>query len=671
MPIDLETCSPPTTRTLFADVSDTQRETLRIAQDPSTAAEVLLALVSDELLVARAVARNISITPAVATALLARHDMRTNRALAGNPATPAAVLAAVAHKHPAEVLANPAFDLAVLCDPGFILELPFGAAESILGVPTLPAETLLWYAQRLDVFASKGITGIAALISVHPNAPRAALDLLQSEPLSRLHVASQAAYKRPWMDAVIRILRSQSPLRMTMGDTRILGALATNGLIDGHDLLLSELIIATSEVHRRRYIGSQRDMSEALLLKVLEPEVVISARHMNAAITGRSAEKRSVMLRVARRDHCGDLGAKEDALALASSRALRDRVRSCLALGLRLSESALQKLLVDRSWKVRAAVAHRPQLSEVDAIKCAADVDVRVRRVIATVTSHPSVLGLLSGDIDGEVRLAVAANPACPGSVDEYLRSLSNISQFLAAAWRRGEASDGDGKSLSRLTRIGRWGTEEAAMLALRSSYNSLPRFLLLSSARCPVEILEDHADYSSWWIRLAVARNGRTPEAVLMKLRDEDYNWVIRSAANEALLARQVGIVDGLDSSEPLVLGDQPDSLLRRMPLVTSAISESYMPAASRRRMAEVRRMLGAEEWERVEAGLALAMGDPHTRRIIMCGMIPTARGMTASVLSEVARRIDRKWREKAQDWLKERGVTQQMESVQRARTA
>ena len=70
MPIDLETCSPSTTRTLFADVSETQRETLRIAQDPSTAAEVLLALVSDELLVARAVARNISITPAVATALL-------------------------------------------------------------------------------------------------------------------------------------------------------------------------------------------------------------------------------------------------------------------------------------------------------------------------------------------------------------------------------------------------------------------------------------------------------------------------------------------------------------------------------------------------------------------------------------------------------------------------
>jgi hypothetical protein len=94
-------------------------------------------------------------------------------------------------------------------------------------------------------------------------------------------------------------------------------------------------------------------------------------------------------------------------------------------------------------------------------------------------------------------------------------------------------------------------------------------------------------------------------------------------------------------------------------------------MPAASRRRMAEVRRMLSSEEWERVEVGLALAMGDPHTRRIIMCGMIPTARGMTASVLSEVARRIDRKWRGKAQEWLKERAVTQQMESVQFASIA
>ena len=75
---------------------------------------------------------------------------------------------------------------------------------------------------------------------------------------------------------------------------------------------------------------------------------------------------------------------------------------------------------------------------------------------------------------------------------------------------------------------------------------------------------------------------------------------------------------------------------------------------------------MLGAEEWERVEAGLALAMGDPCTRRIIMCGMIPTARGMTASVLSEVARRIDRKWRGKAQEWMKESGTAQPMESVQ-----
>jgi hypothetical protein len=146
---------------------------------------------------------------------------------------------------------------------------------------------------------------------------------------------------------------------------------------------------------------------------------------------------------------------------------------------------------------------------------------------------------------------------------------------------------------------------------------------LLLCSWRCPIEVLEDHLASQSWWVRLAVVRNPRTPWEELERVAATDWNWVLRAAAREALELRR---------TDPPVLP---------APLDAAFVCERHMPSETRRRLTGARRRLRSEMWDDVHAAVEVFLSDPHARRVIAAGLLRSSRSVRACGLSEAMLRV------------------------------
>lgn len=614
------------------------------AQSPDTPAAVLEVLAAGDRAAARLVAANPSITPAIAEFLHDITDVRIHRALAGNPATPAPLLAKLARSNPAQVLANPAFELAILANPSFMLGFEPPALHAVLRHPDLPVDVLLWCAQRMDVL-ERTFGGCARLIAIHPNSTRAVLEHIANQPLTRLHVASKRAYERPWMEVIAEITAGRAygshPLEMDLGDSRIIAAMARHGLIDASDPLVTRLILTAGGATRHRYIDAHPAIPVHALEQLFTPDAEAIARSIHGEMQQRDASRYGLALRMARKDHAGELEPRENPAELARARRSADRARACMAIGPSLPDELIHRLSDDSSWKVRAAVAYRPQLSEQLALRMARDPDYRVRRALAHATPHQSVLRVLSQDDDVDVLRLVAGNPSSPEALLPSLCNTRRLRDAFVAQWQSGRTATADGRSSVRRDGSSGWMPAESATLALRCSYDSLPRFLLLSSNCCPQEILEDHSTYSSWWMRLAVARNRRTAPATLRRLRDADQNWLVREAARE--------LMDAMDR-EATAAGAVSDD---QAPFAPEAICESYMPPSTRRALAEIRKLLRAEDWESVRAGLDRALAAPEMREVLMFGMVRGKRSLRLSACSEIGRRVKHQFRTQAVEYV------------------
>ena len=618
------------------------------AQSRDTPAEVLEVLAAGDRAAARLVAANPSITPAIADFLFGITDVRIHRALAGNPATPTPLLAKLARSQPAQVLANPAFELAILANPSFMLNLEAPALHALLRHPGLPVDVLLWCAQRMGVL-QRTIGGVAQLIAIHPNATRAVLEHVARQPLARLHVASKHAYERPWLAVIDEITEvrvyGKHPLQIDIGDSRIIAAMARHGLIDASDPLVTLLMLAVGDTVRHRYIDAHPAIPIHALEQLFMPDAQDIAQGIHFEMQQRDAARYGLALRVARKEHAGELEPRENPAELATSKRSVDRARACMAIGGLLPEEHIHCLSVDSSWKVRAAVAYRPQLPEQLALRMARDADYRVRRALAQATPLQTVLRVLSQDDDVEVLRLVAGNPSSPESLLPSICNARRIRDALVTQWRSGGSAATVGRSSGRRDGSNGWMPAESATLALRSSYNSLPRFLLLSSNCCPQEILEDHSTYSSWWMRLAVARNRRTAPATLRRLRDTDQNWLVREAARE--------LMEAMDR-EAAAAGAMSDD---QAPFAPEAICESYMPPSTRRALAEIRKLLRAEDWESVRAGLDRALAVPEMRELLMFGMVRGKRTLRLSACSEIGRRVKHQFRTQAVEYVNGQG--------------
>gem|GEM_PF-2578271 len=126
---------------------------LSLAADEATPCEKLFELAtSSQLVIARIVAANASISPDVVAALQLRKDPKVNRALAANPATPMAILQELGMQYTSEFVHNPIFKMEQISDPWFLTHLPSGLLKKILTHESTPESILLWACEHRGDF---------------------------------------------------------------------------------------------------------------------------------------------------------------------------------------------------------------------------------------------------------------------------------------------------------------------------------------------------------------------------------------------------------------------------------------------------------------------------------------------------------------------------------------
>lgn len=564
----------------------------------------------------------------------------TKRTRAADPGTPLSMLGELAALYPEEVHANPAFQMMLLVDPASILGFPHTSVHALLKCPAAPESLLSWCASR-HVDVSRHVSRARWLIAQHPNASAAVLAKLAGTPeqfLCSMHVASPKAFKQHWAGAIVEAVPPWQAEAVKSGDLRVVAGLFRTGMADGRDPLVRMAIEASGPSACSVFLGMQRGLSAAEVAPLFATSVHAVSQTIAARIHQRRSASPGAVRRLARTEFCGSLASTEDAVALARSRRADNRMRACMALGGRLPQDLIAALAVDRAWKVRAAVAFRPQLDLETSRALAEDPEPKVREALAGASSHPEILSRLAADPSLLVRYRVAGNDAAQPEVDRALRNEESIRECLLAAWERGEGVNAEGKPLVRSDQSDRWTAEECATLALRSAPDSLARLLVLTSDRCPVEVLESHAAHGSWWLRIAVVRNRRTPEALLGRILVTDTNWLVRAAGHEALAARQA---DGTASL--------PE------PLRAAAIGERYLPKELASRAAWVRAMLAADDWHRVQTGIHASLADDLLRGLLLAGMIRGRSRLRGSAMTLLRRNVQPQWVRLAEDFLAE----------------
>ena len=126
---------------------------LSLAADEATPCEKLFELANaSQLVIARIVAANASISPDVVAALQLRKDSKINRALAANPATPMAILQELGMQYTSEFVHNPIFKMEQISDPLFLTHLQARLLKKILTHESTPESILLWACEHRGDF---------------------------------------------------------------------------------------------------------------------------------------------------------------------------------------------------------------------------------------------------------------------------------------------------------------------------------------------------------------------------------------------------------------------------------------------------------------------------------------------------------------------------------------
>jgi len=108
-----------------------EKEALSLDTSPERLTELALKSLS----LGRLVARNYGAPPEVLKQLSQEPDEEIQKALVNNPNTPTNILLKLGQTYPAELFANPVFDLLLLENPNLFSEMPYTTIASLLRLP--------------------------------------------------------------------------------------------------------------------------------------------------------------------------------------------------------------------------------------------------------------------------------------------------------------------------------------------------------------------------------------------------------------------------------------------------------------------------------------------------------------------------------------------------------
>ena len=568
----------------------------------------------------------------------------TRREEASDPGTPIARLFEIAASYPDEVFANPAFELAMVCDPQSIARIPMHSMYQLLRAERAPADFLLQVAMRLnDVSVNLPRAGI--LVAEHPATPEQAIKRLygtSAETAARLHHRSPDAHCEPWFDHLASLMHRGMLSSGRDRDARLVGAMARVGFIDSSDPFVRVLLASAPESVVTRFIGSQPVIAPELTSEFIAREVARMREAVKEYDTMRS--RGSPLLRAFRRGSTPDgsqVVNEAQVNAMARSKYSEHRLHA-VEIGARVLEpGALHRLVNDRSVDVREAVAKITDLPLGASVMLVNDPSVRVRQALAVSTRHAPVMDALTRDPDIRVRMDLIRNEHTTGPYSLALRDPAQIERSIRQSWDSGRRVDARGFPIGRRDGTDRWTAEEVGMLVMRMPPDSLSRVLFATSWACPDELVEENAGSTSWLTRMAAIRHPRVSNVVLGGLAMADANWVVRDAAAERMNERAEQ-----KRAEPDA-GDIPPSA---EPLRAEAISEGFMPREVRAAIRAMRVRLGASDQDAVCDTIAEAFQDPQLRRVLVAGMLVTSRSVSSSAMAEVRRRVKPEFLEAAE---------------------
>jgi hypothetical protein len=589
-----------------------------------------------------------------------RKRRRGKRAAAADPGTPINQLCGLAAEYPREVLSNPAFEVALVADPGFLFSMEEQELVALVRQCEFPLDLMMALVQRRHAAGSMGthplfnkasksytpppmFPRVRAAVAVHPNAPAAALELLQEQPEAQLNANARTAFTEPWLTVVRRIIESPthlaSQLQTSCGDVRVTAALARHGMVNGHDPFTHLVLMNHIRTVRAPYLRAQRNMAPAHLDEMIREVAAAAAseRRQSIAAAESDPERSADARRAERVEFCGALSAKDQPELLASARNQADRMRATLAFGSQLPIEMLPRLAQDQQWRVRAAVAMHPHLGILESQVLASDEHSTVRAFLARHTRFAEVVEVLARDHGWEVQCAAADNPMASPEVRDALTSVDEIQRSVAESWAAGAPHDGNGAALGRADPSEAWSGEDAAILALRHGDDSMPRVLFAAGPGCPVEVLVDLAPSASWWVRIAIARNPRTPRELVAVLAAKDINWLVRAAASERLAT-----IDAQGSRS-----DPPRRMMEAIP--ASTCSDRHMPTSLRARIRWTHERLRSPSETVVVHAIKRAMADPEVRPYLMVGMLVRRTGVRLTSYSDIGRKVSHPLREAA----------------------
>ena len=313
-----------------------------LAADKATPCEKLFELAnSSQLVIARIVAANASISSDVVAALQLRKDPKINRALAANPAIPMAILEKLGVRYTSEFVHNPIFKMEQISDPLFLTHLPSRLLKKILTHESTPESILLWACEHRDDFDFDEDDTVE--------------EWLISSPRSMLVVCSELSAK----------IRLEIAQRKHLSQEMVCA------------------LAADEDVNVRRTIAGKHDLSEPVLRQLFN--------HLDAGIRHHFAQREhlpqemvcalaadddvNVRRAVTRRHDLSTTVVKQ--LSNDSDAGIRKQI----AQRARLSQEIVCALAADQDVLVRRAVAGRHDLSEAAVRQLSNDEDEPVRKV--------------------------------------------------------------------------------------------------------------------------------------------------------------------------------------------------------------------------------------------------------------------------------------------------